>query len=501
MKQRTQEPANCDLNLLHETFDCVIKSLWVDPNSREADSPFGLNSKLNAPSSVPFPQDTTEINAHLKELRYIVGFLHEKLNERAEAVKFEWEESLAFASAAASSEKSKITSPPVKRISTNNLAYLAGSPVSRSTPMLDQMGSDTSSRSSIGSPVQIFDEMVHSTAKNGHWGSSASSASSLSGSNHSELLHSNAGQSKDPHQYAYNTSSWSTSTPNGRRMSTISSFSPEQYRRRSLIPRATVSRNSYYSSPPSHTLPVLPSSKPATTVRSQTPGYLSSTASSRAYARPSQADNTISPNRSIQRPNSVASVSLRHRASMPSIGKRPLSQQQHIQPMPQQYPARSASSLYSVQEDIQHNRRSTSSIMRRMSSTSMLHDSSHMSHMKLGQYSTGKNANGASVHTCNCHHCVENQYMDDFESSEISQVQHTAMGPPHSVNVMSSPQYRTKSPVNQMYNRQIYISPLRRQSQLKTYDRSQSRISFSALRAVSDPPRSASVCYSYNDSF
>lgn len=467
MKQWTQEPANCNLELLHEILDTVIKSLWIDPDSRNTESPYNINNtpgEISNSDQFPEIKETAQINAHLKELKTIVGFLHAKLNERAESIKFEWEESLAFAGPL---ESAKQNSPSLERLATTNFAtYLSGS----LSPERLRAGSESSCSSSIDSPV---DDLLHRPGKNTHRYSWTSSASSLSGSIPTT-------QHKAQNQN-------STSPGHVYRLATVPS--PEQSRRHSLIPRATASGIPFYSSPPALALPVVPPFKTTPAV-SPKPGYLSSTASSRAYAQPMPTDKTL------QRANSVASTSrnLRHRSSMPAINR--ASTQQFLHQAPQQLNNKPISSLYAVYEDVQHNRHSSSSIIRRMSSTSVLRDSySYRSSPKPTRCTANSTVDGST--SCMCTQCVDNWYLSDQDLRDATHY------PSPGLSAQSSNISRARSPLNQMHNnsQQYYGSPLRHQSQLRDTDYlKKDQVSTPAIRVVSDPTRSSSV-YSYHDTY
>lgn len=318
--------ANCNLELLHEIFDSVIKSLWVESDSSGVDS-LGIPSQ-DSGSTSPLPQDHTLIKTQLKNLKQTVGFLHEQLNERAEAVKFEWEESLAFA---AVSGVKNLMSPPVEQASTF-ASYL------ESPSLLSHDRSDLSPMPSVCSPAQSFEE-AHTNTR--HRYSSISSVSSFSSAYGEQCLcpvHHNT-----QHQYSHLiTPTKQYSIPSAYQIDTAS---PKQPRVRSLIPR---SRKSY---PP---LPPLPSQSDIKSsplhAPTPVPGYLASTASSRAASRAGDCES-----QPRSRPVSAASSPrfLRQRASMPEIKPRHSPQLRNSfkhKGSPRQL--RSGSTLYAVNEDL-----------------------------------------------------------------------------------------------------------------------------------------------------
>lgn len=99
---RNQEPLNCNTATLHEMFDTAIKTLWIGPVSpQDVFSPFNVSNLDSAKhkhslGTLPSIDERTRIKRQVRNLNNIVAFLHEKLNERAQAVRFEWEETLAF---------------------------------------------------------------------------------------------------------------------------------------------------------------------------------------------------------------------------------------------------------------------------------------------------------------------------------------------------------------------------------------------------------------------
>lgn len=571
----SQSPAaSCNLELLHEILDTIIRSLWINPSGKDAHSLFNVNKKPNEkfnPTQFPPIQESAGIKSYLKELKAIVGFLHLKLNERAETIKFEWEESLAFASTLVTRKPSAPSALSGLTHGNQFASYLTGSSALKSREHV-HTDSDLSSNSPMSSPLELFDELLHLTDKADHRCSSASSVSSISGSIHggepvqSGVTHNMA---QNFHQNSHLTSPLhqsSSSIANGYNSANIS---PVQSRRRSLIPRPSSSRNSLiYASSPPPSLPPLPLPLPLLVSKSaearhlspqstqtQNPGYLGSTASSRAFSRArnrSPTGDSTGPPRLLRAPTPSLggggpplSRNLRHRNSMPAIhSNRPAtqlsnypSQQQfkkHLQQEQQsQYQQRPGSALYALPEGLYQNHgystSSNNSILRRMSSTSVLKDSYSTPHRPSPLVSPQE----ASIHmprpvhgsNCICHELNEQLELSDrlgeqeiLDIKEEGQFQSQfhqsgcgggsygkhATAPRQFYDPLQSSVNKSPMHVNLKYSvvsplRYSYSSQLRDSSPLSTI-----RTRSPGIRVVSDPTlvkRSASVCYSYRDTF
>lgn len=326
-----QEPtANCNLELLHELFDSVIKSLWVDSDSNGLDSLSIPSPDSDSKSSQsPQSQGTDPIKAQLKKLKKVVGFLHEQLNERAAAVKFEWEESLAFAAA---SGVDNPMSPPVDQVTT--FASYLESPSVFGT----HDGSDLFPVPLARSPSQSFEE-AHTNIHRDRY-LSVSSVSSFSSAYGDQCLCS--AHQKPQHQFSHlNTPTKQHSIPSAYQLDTAS---PKPPRGRSLISR---SRKSYPPLPPLPSQPDVRSSP--LHASTQVPGYLASTVSSRAASRVGESE---------PRPSSGSAASsprlLRQRASMPEMKLKHSPQSRSSFQLKDSTPRqlRSGSALYAVNEDL-----------------------------------------------------------------------------------------------------------------------------------------------------
>lgn len=461
---RSQEPSNCNLELLQEIFDTIIKSLWIDPNPSDIDSPFDVRRlpvKEN-PEHFPRIQETIQVKAQLKKLKCIVGFLHEKLNERAAAIKFEWEETLAFTTSH--------TSPNTEDIFEGSFMTL---------PPKEE--SDDSFNSSVDSmsPAQLFDGALNSTVRNTNRYSMVSSVSSTT-----EPFH--TGNQKSPHLQGVDTPFQLSSTP-------------EQSRVRPLQPRAF--RESMYLSP--HNEAKTPLSKPMIDKiksrmlnhsHTQTPGYLASTASSRAYAQSSipEITNTL-------RPGSAASSNnLRSRSSLPSM-KRPSSVMHNYTPQKQQYqfipstimgpPSHVAPHLYSVQEgSYTPSSQTRAHSLRRMSSVSTLRTSYSTSSHKPLPFNSPPQPESKWQPTCTCPDHM--QFVDDIDYLPSITPSHSYTPNRHLIHDPHSgiPQLKMASPVRRRYSGvPLYHSQLRDSSYPQRVG-SPARNSVST-RVVSDPVR------------
>lgn len=79
-----------DAQKLAEMMDSMVTSLWIGPIE---ESKYNIAEDLQM---LPKFGEWDKVNEKMRHFKTILAFLHSQLDERAEAIKFQWEEDLAF---------------------------------------------------------------------------------------------------------------------------------------------------------------------------------------------------------------------------------------------------------------------------------------------------------------------------------------------------------------------------------------------------------------------